>query len=629
MIFLHQSLLGFPIIFLVSFSLSTTHVAKASLEPEQIRVSLWNSSRHDSIAVTVNWATWDNYYDEYLDLDGGGTNKGGDGNNEVASRSARVRVVASAECPSPRSLDACLSASSAREIHTTWESEQYDNWVFYHSQWTTSEHYESPYFHSVVVDDLCPLTSYRYQISGGARAEAWGPSSPLSFVTPSLPGQACQRYQRPSPEKQCTHRVSQACMAMRTLESKSGNEDDDNDDDNRSEEEHSIVTKNKNENHQFQVRDQPQRFALVGDLGQTNYSVQTIRHMIREVHERGLELALVVGDLSYNDGSGGQRWDEWSRLMQPLTASVPLMVLPGNHEVERNSHTKEVFIHYTHRFKMPGKYYGGGGEITMAPPRRQLQKQKPRGHHRRKTAEGKDDDDDDDDDDDGKDDDAEHHGKEEEGGGGEEKYHSGRAYHFDEWNLPFGGPPDLHYPYNADVKYEGGSSYYSFDSGLVHFTCLNTYNSHDLAYAMHDAATRGDEEENRARSWDHVPMLRWLREDLEAVDRQITPWVVVAVHAPFYSSNHNHLVKEEPVTARLKRAAEPLFNKFRVNLVFAGHIHAYERSYPVKNVDGGKTLGGSRVLNGEAPIYITIGDGGNYEELAWHWQDPSPEWSAT
>jgi len=31
--------------------------------------------------------------------------------------------------------------------------------------------------------------------------------------------------------------------------------------------------------------------------------------------------------------------------------------------------------------------------------------------------------------------------------------------------------------YAMDILYEGGSSYYSFDVGLVHMVCLNTYNT--------------------------------------------------------------------------------------------------------------------------------------------------------
>ena len=41
---------------------------------------------------------------------------------------------------------------------------------------------------------------------------------------------------------------------------------------------------------------------------------------------------VLVGDLAYADG-GGSRWDRFGRLSEQLAASVPFMVMPGNHEV--------------------------------------------------------------------------------------------------------------------------------------------------------------------------------------------------------------------------------------------------------------------------------------------------------
>jgi len=41
----------------------------------------------------------------------------------------------------------------------------------------------------------------------------------------------------------------------------------------------------------------------------------------------GEGLALIIGDLAYADG-GADRWDSFARLMEPLAASMPLMVPP-------------------------------------------------------------------------------------------------------------------------------------------------------------------------------------------------------------------------------------------------------------------------------------------------------------
>jgi hypothetical protein len=39
--------------------------------------------------------------------------------------------------------------------------------------------------------------------------------------------------------------------------------------------------------------------------------------------------------------------------MEPLAASMPLMVLPGNHEIEEDNTTLQTFLPYRHRYVMP------------------------------------------------------------------------------------------------------------------------------------------------------------------------------------------------------------------------------------------------------------------------------------
>ncbi|CAM8949976.1 unnamed protein product [Rhodiola kirilowii] len=66
----------------------------------------------------------------------------------------------------------------------------------------------------------------------------------------------------------------------------------------------------------------------------------------------------------------------------------------------------------------------------------------------------------------------------------------------------------------------------------------------------------------------------------------------------------------------MRKAMESILYKARVDIVFSGHVHAYERF--------------TRIYDNKAdpsgPIYITIGDGGNREGLAREFEklkDPS------
>lgn len=58
------------------------------------------------------------------------------------------------------------------------------------------------------------------------------------------------------------------------------------------------------------------------------------------------------------------------------------------------------------------------------------------------------------------------------------------------------------------------------------------------------------------------------------MDRERTPWLLVSLHAPWYNSNWAHQGEGN----RMKAAMEPLLYAAGVDILFAGHVHAYERS---------------------------------------------------
>jgi hypothetical protein len=103
------------------------------------------------------------------------------------------------------------------------------------------------------------------------------------------------------------------------------------------------------------------------------------------------------------------------------------------------------------------------------------------------------------------------------------------------------------------------------------------------------------------------------------VDRTKTPWVVVFGHRPIYTS------EIDAYPAQLRAPFEPIFLKYGVDIYFSGHIHWYERLWPIKN---GRvvTENVNSVYNytsdgtGSSLIHIVIGSAGNVEN---HSNDPA------
>ncbi|KAJ6852425.1 purple acid phosphatase 2 [Iris pallida] len=123
----------------------------------------------------------------------------------------------------------------------------------------------------------------------------------------------------------------------------------------------------------------------------------------------------------------------------------------------------------------------------------------------------------------------------------------------------------------------------------------------------------------------YTPQFKWLEAEFPKVNRSETPWLIVLMHSPWYNSYNYHYMEGESMRVMY----EPWFVKYKVDVVFAGHVHAYERSERVSNV-------AYNIVNGlcmplpdpSAPVYITIGDGGNLEGLATNMTEPQPKYSA-
>ena len=122
--------------------------------------------------------------------------------------------------------------------------------------------------------------------------------------------------------------------------------------------------------------------------------------------------------------------------------------------------------------------------------------------------------------------------------------------------------------------------FYSFNVGSIHVISLCSYCNY------------------RPNS----PQIKWLRDDLSSVKQ---PFIVVMTHVPLYHTNHAH----HRASIHFINAFEQIFINGHVDLVLAGHVHAYERTHPLIN---GK-------VNTNGPMYIVIGDGGNREKLSNDW----------
>jgi len=262
----------------------------------------------------------------------------------------------------------------------------------------------------------------------------------------------------------------------------------------------------------------PMAFAVVGDLGQTAYSAQTVQHV---AEDPDLQIVLHAGDMSYAD-CDHKRWDSWGLMVDYVASSTPYMVAAGNHEIEMDPVQQTTFMAYKNRFAMP--------EIKptedMTTPA----------------------------------------------------------------ELPTGcGPSD----YNG--FYDFGNSFYSFEFGGVHAIVLNSYTS----------ATVGSNQ------------YEWLAQDLAKIDRKKTPFVVAMMHGPWYNTNAAH--HDEKMTLNMKATMEELFFQYRVNAVFSGHVHAYERSFEV--------FRNETYTEGGATTYFVLGDAGNREGHAETYLQQA-DWSA-
>ncbi|RLN92637.1 hypothetical protein BBJ28_00020398 [Nothophytophthora sp. Chile5] len=140
----------------------------------------------------------------------------------------------------------------------------------------------------------------------------------------------------------------------------------------------------------------------------------------------------------------------------------------------------------------------------------------------------------------------------------------------------------FHMP-EGDGEAQGNPPFwYSFSMGLTHHVVLSS--------------------EHRCSS--EAPMRLWLEQELATrVDRSRTPWLIVHLHRPLYCSED--YAGDHAVAALLRGCLEDLLAANRVDLVFSGHYHAYERTCPVFREECRE-----QDERANAPTHIMVGSGG-------------------
>jgi len=126
----------------------------------------------------------------------------------------------------------------------------------------------------------------------------------------------------------------------------------------------------------------------------------------------------------------------------------------------------------------------------------------------------------------------------------------------------------LPYPATPDEPW------WSYDIGSIHLVGMGTEHNYSV----------------------DSPQYRWLEEDLRSINRTHTPWVIFSGHRPMYVDSSACCGWGVPddvcddiclaytnvgAMRSLQDNIEPLLQKYRVNLAFAGHFHNVQRQSAV------------------------------------------------
>lgn len=156
---------------------------------------------------------------------------------------------------------------------------------------------------------------------------------------------------------------------------------------------------------------------------------------------------------------------------------------------------------------------------------------------------------------------------------------------FLEWSQPLNGPPiEAGSPSAAPIlgpsdrqeafRAAAGTRYprmanFSFEYGGVHWTILDS---------------------NPYVDWTSEPLRNWLKDDIRRAHRR---WHVVMFHHASFHSSRQHFSDQQ------MRVLADVFQTSGVDVVFSGHVHNYQRSYPLLFTPRHHPDGSWRSVSGE------------------------------
>ena len=158
-------------------------------------------------------------------------------------------------------------------------------------------------------------------------------------------------------------------------------------------------------------------------------------------------------------------------------------------------------------------------------------------------------------------------------------------------------------PAPHDVDEETRGLWYAYTVGSVRFVHLN---NDDVAYQ--------DGGNSYVRGYSGGAQKRWLETELAATraDHRID-WIVVCMHQVVISS-----ADFNGADLGIREEFAPLFDRYGVDLVLCGHEHHYERSHPVRGVEGGSATLTPRAVatdlrrvdTSQGTVHMILGGGG-------------------